>query len=118
MCSLAPSGPIRLIRDHGVTIDNLVIRGTQLSNPDNPDSEYTALSCLDSRDVTLRNLRVEHEQWAVGILFDGCDNLRIENVEVVAGGGEVPNVDCDVSWQNCDNVLGRRSERVSLRDVQ
>lgn len=80
----------------------------------------TVIRCVHSPDVVLRRLRIEHAPDGVGIRFDGCDRIRIEDVSVSALSGSSyrrPS-QCKLRHSDCDNIHGLRSADVRIERVR
>ena len=111
-CDLAPSGPIRLERQDNALIQRLDVSGS-VWTPHGLASIY----CLDSKNVTVREVRIRHEQDGSGILFVRCPGIRIERVAVVARVSALPNDRCQHPWKDCDNIHGWNSDHISMSDI-
>ena len=76
-CSLTPHSEKLLIHNrHHAHAESLHVRHTDASTP--------AVHCRYSKNVRLRRLLVEHPANGVGILFEHCHNISIQEVVVVA----------------------------------
>ncbi|KAL1498753.1 hypothetical protein AB1Y20_014063 [Prymnesium parvum] len=111
-CQGRQSGPIQLIGQHNAHIELLTIRGASRT-PSGP----AALYCEGSRDVTIRRVRIEHPQHAVGLLFVRCPRLLVEQLEVIAIGTDRPNSGCASGSHDCENVHGQHSAGVTLTQL-
>ena len=72
----AVSKPIVLRSQPGAVVEDVWIRVST--------SGVAALRCIDSPGVLLRRLRIEHAHDGVGIKFERCDRIRIEDVAIRA----------------------------------
>lgn len=114
-CTLPRSGPIT-VHKHNAVVENLHVHSDVPGQP--------AIRCKGARSVTLRRLRVEHHAAGIGILFEDCDDLSIEEVTVAAvptddmpGALAVPTQGCTVQFGDCDNIRGVRSKSARLNRV-
>lgn len=81
-----------------------------------------ALSCERSANVTIRDTRIEHAQDGIGIKFDRCHGIRLENVSIsaIAAHGAAlqrPNR-CNQPYNDCDSILGISSADVLIDSVR
>jgi hypothetical protein len=77
-----------------------------------------ALTCMDSPNVHIKNVRIEHAHGGVGIRFERCPSLRLEDVSVVAVAAPSRPTRCLLRNQDCDNIHGSNSADVVLHRVR
>lgn len=84
-----------------------------------PYSGVAAITCLDSPDVLVRRVRIEHAPDGVGIKFERCHRIRIEDVAISAltVGSRRPSR-CGLRHRDCDNIHGIASEAVQIERVR
>lgn len=107
-CILTQSGPITVTEDSTV-IERLHIRSTVVGE--------TALTVL-AKNVTIRDLRIEHHFTGRGIYFIHADGILISGVEVVATGKALGPNNCSLPNNDCDNILGQQSNNVHLTGLR
>lgn len=118
-CALKPHGRILIQNQHGASYDSLRVRASHTTAP--------AIHCRNSSRVQLRRLMVEHHAKGVGILFDRCDNITINQVVVVAvqkealpddglahAGPCVLGAGARSHMRECDNIHGINSRGASI----
>jgi len=122
-CVLTESGPIEITQDNAV-IELLRVRGHSVTDA----TKWThmgAVSCRGAKNVRIKHLLVEHPVGSVGIGFDRCDGLVIEDVEVRAVGDDERRADgharpgpCTIPNRDCDNIHGKNSKDVFIHRVR
>lgn len=121
-CSLTEvTGPLTIQRNDGRVLEALHVRSSLVGG--------AAVQCRDSSNVVLRRLLIEHPEGGVGIRFERCPGLRIEQVEVrvshadqryqldVAEGVAHP-ARCSIGSNDCHNIHGIDSELVVIERVR
>ena len=94
-------------------VESLHVRSTRVG--------VAAITCRKAKSVLLKRLLVEHPEGGIGILFEHCHGLRIEEVEVRAvlhGSVAARPLECSVQYNDCDNVNGKESENVVIQRVR
>ena len=106
----AASKPIVLRSQPGAVVEDMWIRVST--------SGVAALRCIDSPGVVLRRLRIEHAHDGVGIKFERCDRIRIEDVAISALDARKRPNRCSLPFNDCDNIHGVRSREVVIERVR
>ena len=78
------SGPIKVRKDNTV-IEDMIIYAPPTSADDH-SNDYALY--IKGKNVTVKNVLIYHAANGRGIFAKHSDNLRIENVEVIAYGNE------------------------------
>ena len=87
--------PIILRQKDNVVLNSLHVRVTT----------GTAISCFNSTNVRLKNLKIEHAaEQGSGIYFDRCHGLHIEDVSIASIGASRPNARCRKPYSDCDSI--------------
>ncbi|KOO22632.1 hemolysin-type calcium-binding region [Chrysochromulina tobinii] len=106
--------PLAVEHKDGHVIESLHVRSSLVGRP--------AILCRDSRSVVLRKLLIEHVEGGVGIRFERCPGLRVEQVEVrVLGAADDharPTANCHLGSSECHNIHGVDSADVILEQVR
>lgn len=105
---------IELLRVHGHSVTD-VTKWTHMG----------AVFCRGAKNVRIKHLLVEHPVGSVGIGFDRCDGLVIEDVEVRTVGDDGRRADgharpgpCTIPNRDCDNIHGKNSKDVFIHRVR
>lgn len=104
------STPLRIQNQPNATIEALHI---SVSDPG-----VAALSCADSPNVRIKNVRIEHAHGSIGIRFERCPYIRLEDVSVVAAKSKHKPGRCKLRNKDCDNIHGSGSPGATLRRVR
>ena len=98
--------PIILRQKDNVVLNSLHVRVTT----------GTAISCFNSTNVRLKNLKIEHAaEQGSGIYFDRCHGLHIEDVSIASIGASRPNTRCRKPYSDCDSINGVASRDISIK---
>ena len=110
-CSLrAESQPLVIRGQPGAIVENVWLRISA--------SGVAAISCIDSPGVILRRLRIEHAHDGVGIRFERCDRITIEDVAVSALVSHHRPNKCGLRFSDCDNIHGVHSADARIERVR
>ena len=110
-CPLARrTTPLHVRGQPNATIESLFISVTAPG--------VAALTCADSPNVRIKNVRIEHSRNGVGIRFERCPSIHLEDVSIVAVAPRHGDGRCKLRNNDCDNVHGSNSPDVTLQRVQ